>query len=69
MEQTKLVGLLARYLDPAVSFWTRVENKPRSMLASVLQRRRGVKSGLPDLFVMFRRGPSSAVAAASLPST
>jgi hypothetical protein len=53
--QTQLAGMLGRYLDPALSFWSCLENRPRSMLAGVLQRGRGINSGFPDLFVSFRR--------------
>jgi hypothetical protein len=58
------VALLKRHLDPALSFWTFIENKPRSMIAGAVQRRRGVKRGLPDLFVCCRRtakGPTRVV--------
>lgn len=51
-EQTKLAELLARHLDPSSTFWTSLENKPLSALSGMLQRRRGVKSGLPDLLVI-----------------
>jgi hypothetical protein len=53
-EQTKLVGLLARYLDPSCTFWTSLENKPISAVSGMLQKRRGVRSGLPDMLVLFR---------------
>lgn len=53
-EQTTLAALLTEYLDPACTFWTSLENKPRSLLGGVFQRRRGVKSGLPDVYVLYR---------------
>jgi hypothetical protein len=53
-EQTKLVELLARYLDPSCTFWTSLENKPISAVSGMLQKRRGVRSGLPDILVLFR---------------
>ena len=40
--------MLPRRLPDAV-FWTSLENAPRTALSGLLQRRRGVKSGLPDL--------------------
>jgi hypothetical protein len=57
-EQTKLAGLLAKYLDPKSTFWTSLENKPISRLSGVFQKRRGVKSGLPDVLVIFRQKPN-----------
>jgi hypothetical protein len=55
LEQVRLAEMLARYLDPELSFWSCVENKPRSKVSGAIQRRAGVKSGFPDLFVAFRR--------------
>jgi hypothetical protein len=57
-EQIKLSGLLARYLDPACTFWTSLENKPISAVSGMYQKRRGVRSGLPDVLVLYRRKPS-----------
>lgn len=48
----KLVELLARYLDPATVFWTSLENRPSSLLNGLLQKKRGVRSGLPDVMVI-----------------
>jgi hypothetical protein len=56
-EQTKLTALLAKYLDPTCTFWTSLENKPLSQLTAIFQNRRGVKSGLPDVLVIFRQKP------------
>jgi len=61
MEQTKLVGLLARYLDPSCTFWTSLENKPISAVSGMLQKRRGVRSGLPDILVLFRHDTGTLV--------
>jgi len=55
IEQVKLARLLAKYLDPATTFWTSLENKPSSRLNGVLQKKRGVRSGLPDVMVVFRQ--------------
>jgi hypothetical protein len=51
-EHVKLVGLLTRYLDPATVFWTSLENRPSSLLNGLLQKKRGVRSGLPDVMVI-----------------
>ena len=56
-EQTKLAGMLAKYLDPTCTFWTSLENKPLSRLGGLFQKRRGVRSGLPDVLVIFRQKP------------
>ena len=56
-EQTKLAGMLSKYLDPACTFWTSLENKPLSRLGGLFQKRRGVRSGLPDVLVIFRQKP------------
>jgi hypothetical protein len=44
---------LAKYL-PADAFWSALENRPLSPLAGLLQKRRGVRSGLPDLHILYR---------------
>jgi hypothetical protein len=56
-EQTKLAALLEQYLDPASTFWTSLENKPLSRLSGLFQKRRGVRSGLPDVLVLYRGKP------------
>ena len=56
-EQTKLAALLTKYLDPTCTFWTSLENKPLSQLSSTFQKRRGVRSGLPDVLVIFCQKP------------
>jgi hypothetical protein len=53
-EQVKLAELLDNYLDPSCTFWTSLENKPLSMLSGLFQKRRGVRSGLPDVLVVYR---------------
>lgn len=52
--QAKLAELLAMYVDPATTFWSGLENKPRSRLSGLLQKRRGVKAGLTDVLVIYR---------------
>jgi hypothetical protein len=54
-EHIKLAGLLAKYLDPLCTFWTSLENKPLSAVSGMFQRRRGVRGGLPDVLVVYRR--------------
>jgi hypothetical protein len=56
-EQTKLAEMLDKYLDPADAFWTSLENKPISRLSGIFQKKRGVRSGLPDELVIWRGKP------------
>ena len=49
--------MLDEYLDPAGTFWTSLENKPLSQLSGIFQKRRGVRSGLPDVLVIFCQKP------------
>ena len=58
-EQTKLAGMLDKYLDPADTFWTSLENKPLSRLSGIFQKRRGVRSGVPDVLIICRGNRSS----------
>ena len=60
-EQTKLVEMLTRYLDPFCTFWTSLENRPISAVSGMLQKRRGVRSGLPDILVLFRHDTGTIV--------
>jgi hypothetical protein len=60
-EHIKLAGLLEKYLDPSCTFWTSLENKPLSMISGIFQKRRGVRSGLPDVLVLFRRDTGTVV--------
>ena len=56
-QQTKLAEMLDKYLDPADAFWTSLENKPISRLSGIFQKKRGVRSGLPDELVIWRGKP------------
>jgi hypothetical protein len=56
-EQIRLAEMLDEYLDPADTFWTSLENKPLSRLSGIFQKRRGVRSGLPDVLVIWRGKP------------
>jgi len=64
-EQTALAERLYELLDPDCTFWTAVENTPWSQLAGIMRKRRGVRSGLPDLLV-WHRGQSIAIELKSL---
>jgi hypothetical protein len=44
--------MLAEHLDPACTYWTSLENKPRSPMGGVYQRMRGCRPGVPDLVVI-----------------
>jgi hypothetical protein len=56
-EQTKLTTMLVKDLDPTCTFWTSLENKPLSQLTAIFQKRRGVRSGMPEILVIFRQKP------------
>jgi hypothetical protein len=56
-DQTSLAAKLQKYLDPADTFWTSLENKPISRVSGLFQKRRGVRSGLPDVLVIWRGKP------------
>jgi hypothetical protein len=53
-EHIRLAKLLNEYLDPSQTFWSSLENKPRTAKSGLFQKRRGVRSGLPDVLVMYR---------------
>jgi hypothetical protein len=53
--QTALAEMLPRYFDPRTVFWASLENRPRSRLSGLLQKKRGVRSGLPDLMLVCRQ--------------
>jgi hypothetical protein len=50
--QVRLALLLEQYLDPAEVFFSAIENKPRSAVSGMLQKKSGVKSGFPDTIVI-----------------
>jgi hypothetical protein len=56
-EQARLVAMLQELLDPGVAFFSALENRPRGALAGLLQKRRGVRAGLPDLMVVVNWKP------------
>ena len=47
----KLSVMLDKYL-PDATFWTSLENKPISRISGIFQKKRGIRSGIPDLFVL-----------------
>jgi hypothetical protein len=53
-EHTTLARLLTKHIEPTTTFWTSLENKPSSALNGLLQKLRGVRSGLPDVMVVCR---------------
>jgi hypothetical protein len=56
-EHIKLAELLDKYLDPSCTFWTSLENKPLSVISGIFQKRRRVRSGLPDVLAIFNGRP------------
>ena len=60
-EHIKLAAWLNEYLDPACSFWSSLENKPLSVLSGMFQKRRGVRSGMPDVMVLVHRAAGTLV--------
>ena len=53
-EQERFIVLLTRHADPETTFYSSVENRPWNCLAGIVQRRRGVRAGLPDVFILHR---------------
>jgi hypothetical protein len=53
IEQSKFAALLTRYLDPACWF-TGIENRPHSLIGGMLQKKRGIKSGVADYLIVYR---------------
>ena len=56
-EQMKLAAMLNKYLNLACTFWTSLENKPISRISGIFQKKRGVRSGIADVFVLYS-GPA-----------
>ena len=53
-EQMDLALRLAKLLDPSCVFWTAVDNQPWSKRAGIMRKRRGCRSGTPDVLVLFK---------------
>ncbi len=51
-EQIELAAQLGELLDPACVFWTAVDNQSWSKVAGILRKKRGCRSGTPDLLVL-----------------
>jgi VRR-NUC domain len=56
-EQIQLKAMLEKWADPNNTFWTMLENRPRSAMAGMFQRHRGVRAGMTDLYVVYRGTP------------
>jgi len=56
-QQRRFCAMLNNLADPATTFWTALENKPRSLLAGMLQKDRGVRAGMPDHLIINRGRP------------
>jgi hypothetical protein len=56
-EQIKLAALLDTWLDPACTFWTATDPVAPTAMSGFLRKRRGVKPGVPDVLVIFRKKP------------
>ena len=57
-EQERLAEMMARHIDPKATFWSSLENLPRNRLSAICQKRRNVRSGLPDVMVISRGKPT-----------
>jgi hypothetical protein len=53
-EHIKLAKLLNYYLDPNLSFWSSIENRPASAVSGRYQKLTGVRACLPDILVLYR---------------
>jgi hypothetical protein len=51
-EQVALAEQLVELLDPDCVFWTSIDNQPWSKVAGIMRKRRGCRSGVPDLLVL-----------------
>src|SRR4029077_12358232 len=56
-EQMKLSVMLDKFLHPTGTFWTSLENKTISRISGIFQKKRGVRSGIPDVFVLYLGRP------------
>ena len=54
-QEVLLASLLDRWIDPATTFATAVDNVTRDATSGAMRRRRGVVPGLPDNLVVHRR--------------
>jgi hypothetical protein len=56
-EQMKLAAMLNKYPNLGCTFWTSLENKPISRISGIFQKKRGVRSGIADVFVLYSGRP------------
>jgi hypothetical protein len=54
-EQVALAVLLDQWMDPAVSFWSAFDPVAGSATSGLMRKRRGVRPGLPDNWIVYRR--------------
>ena len=52
-EQIELTVQLNELLGPDV-FWTAIDNQPWSKVAGILRKKRGVRSGMPDVLILYK---------------
>jgi hypothetical protein len=54
-EQIVLAKQLAELLDPECVWWSSIDNQPWSQVAGIWRKRRGVRSGTPDVLILHKR--------------
>jgi hypothetical protein len=54
-QQVLLAALLDKWLDPACTFWTATDPVAPSLLSGVMRKKRGVKPGVCDVLVWYRK--------------
>jgi hypothetical protein len=54
-EHRRIAKLMDYYIDKTNSFWSSIENKPRSMISGRIQKEYGVRAGMPDIIAFQRR--------------
>ena len=55
LEQVRLASLLDKWMDPSCAFWSATDPVAHSAMSGLMRKRRGVKSGVPDTLVWYRR--------------
>jgi hypothetical protein len=54
-EQVRFASLLDKWMDPNCAFWTATDPVAPSAMSGLMRKRRGVKPGVPDTLVWYRR--------------
>jgi hypothetical protein len=54
-EQVRLASLLDKWMDPSCAFWSATDPVAPSAMSGALRRARGVKPGVPDTLIWYRR--------------